>query len=62
MFKVDVFIPPMRPFLKEQISRAYRQVLVIEPRVEALISTAEDTVLVKLEWYCMGGEICSRAP
>jgi hypothetical protein len=60
MFKVDVFGPPKRPFMKEEISRARRQVLAIEPRVEALVSTAEDTVLAKLVWYRMGGEVSER--
>lgn len=59
-FKVDVFIPKMRPFANEQLSRARRQVLAIEPRVEALVATAEDTLLAKLEWYRMGGEISER--
>jgi hypothetical protein len=60
MFKVDVFVPQMRPFVKEEISCARRQVLAKEPRVEALVSTAEDTVLAKLEWYRMGGEVSER--
>ena len=60
MFKVDVFVPRMRPFVKEQLARARRQVLAVDPHVEALVATAEDTLLAKLEWYRMGGEVSER--
>ena len=60
MFKVDVFVPQVRPFLKEQLSRARRQVLATEPRAEAMVATAEDTLLAKLDWYRMGGEGSER--
>ena len=60
MFKVDVFVPVLRPFVREQLARARKQVLVVEPRVEALVATAEDTLLAKLEWYRLGGEISER--
>jgi hypothetical protein len=60
MFKVDVFIAQMRPFAREQFARARRQSLSINPWVEALVSTAEDTLLAKLEWYRMGGEVSER--
>jgi hypothetical protein len=60
MFKVDVFVPLLRPFVKEQFARARRQVFVAEPRVEAMVATAEDTLLAKLEWYRMGGEVSER--
>jgi hypothetical protein len=60
MFKVDVFVPALRPFLREQLSRARKQIFAIEPQVEALVATAEDTLLAKLEWYRMGGEVSER--
>jgi hypothetical protein len=60
MFKVDIFIPPLSPFMREQLSRARRQVFTVEPRVEALVATAEDTLLAKLEWYRMGNEVSER--
>jgi hypothetical protein len=50
----------MRPFVREQFARARRQPLSIDPWVEALVSTAEDTLLAKLEWYRMGGEVSER--
>jgi hypothetical protein len=41
-FKVDVFIPIIRPFIEEQLIRAQRQTLSMNPRVEAFIATPED--------------------
>ncbi len=60
MFKVDVFIPSLRPFVKEQLSRAQKQVFSITPRAEALVATAEDTLLAKLEWFRIGSEASER--
>jgi hypothetical protein len=59
-FKVDVFIPKMRPFIEKQLSRAQRQILSKEPPVDALFATPEDTLLAKLEWYRSGGEVSER--
>ena len=60
MFKVDFFVPLLRPFVREQLSRARKQVLAIEPQAEAMVATAEDSLLAKLEWYRMGGEVSER--
>ena len=60
MFKVDVFIPLPRPFLRSQISRAQRQMFSLESEVSAKFASPEDTVLSKLEWYRMGGEVSDR--
>ena len=60
MFKVDVFVPVLRPFVREQLSRARKQIFAVEPQVEALVATAEDTLLAKLEWYRMSGEVPER--
>ena len=60
IFKVDVFVPALRPFVREQLNRARKQVFAVEPQVEALVATAEDTLLAKLEWYRMGGEVSER--
>ena len=59
-FKIDIFIPKMRPFTEQQFARAQRQVLSLEPPVEAFVCSSEDTVLAKLEWYRMGGEVSYR--
>ncbi len=59
-FKVDVFVSRMRPFDRSQMERRTAQVLAREPERTAYVATAEDTVLSKLEWYRMGGEISER--
>jgi hypothetical protein len=60
MFKVDVFIPRDRTFVREQFSRAREETLSIDPEIRAVVSTAEDILLAKLEWYRMGGEVSER--
>jgi hypothetical protein len=60
MFKVDVFIPRPRPFLQSQLARAQRQVFAFETEVSAKFASPEDTILSKLEWYRMGGEVSER--
>ncbi|ABU57409.1 MULTISPECIES: hypothetical protein [Roseiflexus] len=60
MFKVDVFIPRPRPFLQSQLARAQRQTFVFETEVCAKFASPEDTILSKLEWYRLGGEVSER--
>jgi hypothetical protein len=60
MFKVDVFIPRPRPFLQAQLSRAQRQTFTFETEVSTKFASPEDTILSKLEWYRMGGEVSDR--
>ena len=60
MFKVDVFIPRPRPFLQSQLARARRQTFNLGTEVSARFASPEDTILSKLEWYRMGGEVSDR--
>jgi hypothetical protein len=60
MFKVDVFIPRPRPFLQAQLDRAQRQTFSLETKMSAKFASPEDTILSKLEWYQMGGEVSDR--
>jgi hypothetical protein len=60
MFKVDVFVPSPRPFQRSQIARAHRETFELEPKISANFASAEDTVLSKLKWYRMGGEVSDR--
>lgn len=60
MFKVDVFIPRERPFLQSQLARVQRQSFDFETKVSANFCSPEDTILAKMEWYRMGGEISER--
>lgn len=56
-YKVDVFIPKDRPFDKEQYDRRAKRKLA-EGRDEIVyVSSPEDTILAKLEWYRMGHEV-----
>jgi hypothetical protein len=57
MFKVDIFIPLPRPFLQSQLDRAQRQVFAFETEISAIFASPEDTILSKLEWYRLGGEV-----
>jgi hypothetical protein len=60
LFKVDVFIPLPRPFLQSQLDRAQRQTFKFENEASAKFASAEDTILSKLEWYRLGGEVSER--
>ncbi|HEX9388805.1 MAG TPA: hypothetical protein VF918_20940 [Anaerolineales bacterium] len=60
IFKVDVFIPPQRPFQQSQLARAQRETFHLESEISANFATAEDTILSKLEWFRMGGEVSER--
>ncbi|KXK13014.1 MAG: hypothetical protein UZ14_CFX002001938 [Chloroflexi bacterium OLB14] len=60
MFKVDVFIPRPRPYLQSQLARAKKQTFNFETEISAKFASPEDTILSKLEWYRMGGEVSDR--
>ena len=60
MFKVDVFIPRPRPFQQSQLARVQRQTFQLETVLSANFASAEDTILSKLEWYRLGGEVSER--
>lgn len=58
MFKVDIFLPKSRMFDQMQLERRGRGVLLAERT--AWVASAEDTVLAKLEWFRLGGEVSER--
>lgn len=60
MFKVDVFIPQPRPFLQSQLIRSQKQTFLFETEVSAKFASPEDTILAKLEWYLLGGQVSER--
>jgi hypothetical protein len=60
MFKVDVFVRKQRPFDRAQFERRVAQVVATDPERTAYVASPEDTVLTKLEWYRMGGEVSGR--
>lgn len=60
MFKVDVFITKRRSFDQMQFNRRQLQVVSEEPERKAYVTTAEDIILAKLEWYRLGNEVSDR--
>ncbi len=60
MFKVDVFIRKERPFDRVQFQRRVEQLFTTTPEQKAFMTTAEDIILAKLEWYRLGNEISDR--
>jgi hypothetical protein len=57
MLKIDVYLPKVRPF-DQEIRRRARQELLEEHTF--YFASPEDTILTKLEWYRMGGEVSER--
>ena len=60
MFKVDVFVHKQRPFDQAQFERRADQVVATDPDRTAYVASAEDTILTKLEWYRLGGDVSER--
>lgn len=60
MFKVDIFIRKERPFDRVQFQRRVEQLFATNPEQKAFMTTAEDIILVKLEWYRLSNEISDR--
>jgi len=59
-FKVDVFVSPGRAFEASRFSRRKLQVVDTNPERRLFVSSAEDTILAKLESYRRGQEISER--
>jgi hypothetical protein len=61
MFKIDVFVTKARPFDREVMRRALPMSLSVESgQRRYAVSTAEDTIIAKLEWFRGGGEVSER--
>ncbi len=60
MFKVDVFIPGGRAFDRQQLARRTMHVVATDPERTAYVTSAEDVILAKLDWYRQGGETSER--
>jgi hypothetical protein len=60
MFKVDIFVARRRPFDRVQLRRRRKQIVATEPERSAYFASPEDTVLTKLEWYQLGGQLSDR--
>ncbi len=59
-FKVDIFIPHGRAFDRSQFERRILTPLVASGDAAGYVASAEGTVLAKLEWYRLGGEVSER--
>jgi hypothetical protein len=60
MLKVDVFVPGDDPFSAEEMARARPVRVGDDPGAELVLASPEDTVLQKLRWYRLGGEVSER--
>lgn len=59
MTKIDIFIPKDSAFAQAERSRTRKEVLV-EGTQTFILSSPEDIILNKLEWYKMGNEVSDR--
>jgi len=59
-FKVDIFVAGRRAFERAQLARRQLHLIHVEPPVTAYVSTAEDIILAKLDWYRLSGCVSDR--
>jgi hypothetical protein len=60
MLKVDVFVSKDRPFDRRAFERSRSAAIEGASGATLPVSSAEDIVLAKLEWYRRGGEVSER--
>lgn len=58
MFKIDVFVPKRRKFDQTQIQRG--RLADLSPTVAVKLASVEDSLLAKLDWFRMGGEVSEQ--
>jgi hypothetical protein len=59
-FKIDVFVQKDRSFDRELLARRIKAAVFAESDGEFGVVTAEDTLLLKLEWYRTKGEMSDK--
>ena len=59
-FKVDVFLCKDRPFERSVLSRRRAYALPDRPEQPIWLVSAEDVILLKLEWYRLGHGVSDR--
>lgn len=59
-FKVDVFVRKDRPFEQSVLARRIALPAPDAPEETIDVVTAEDVILLKLEWFRLGGEVSDR--
>ena len=63
IFKVDIFVAKDKPFEISQLDRGRSLAVSADSESSArtlYVSSPEDVVLAKLQWYCKGGEVSDR--
>ena len=59
-FKVDVFVRKDRPFERSLMDRRVSATMADAPDRPISVVSAEDSILLKLEWYRLGGEVSEQ--
>lgn len=59
-FKLDLFIRKDRPFDRSALERSTRMGLPANPSEQVNVLTAEDVIVLKLEWYRLGDEVSEQ--
>ena len=60
LFKVDIYILPDDEFSRQQLKRRRQEPLLPDASQAIYLATPEDTILAKLRWHRLGGEISGR--
>jgi len=58
--KIDIFVRGSEPFDLEEFRRHRRERVQVQPPYDLFVKTPEDTLLRKLQWYRLGGEVSDR--
>lgn len=59
-FKIDVFIEKQRSFDRSVLDRRAPHAFASDPATVLEVATPEDSILLKLEWYRIGGEVSDK--
>ncbi len=59
-FKVDIFIPGRGVYDRVKMERRVREVVLDSPQRSAFITTPEDSILAKLQWFDKSGRTQDR--
>lgn len=59
-YKIDVFVRKQRPYDQAVLQRRCTITLAENPPLPIAFISPEDTILLKLEWYRLGGEASER--
>lgn len=60
MLKIDMFVAPPRPFDLAKAQRVVEMQLTTTSTRRFRVTSPEDIVLQKLEWYALGGQVSER--